>query len=90
MNGLLNHIKKEFHLFLMDYVQQFGKVISLKMGGATVVVLSDYKLIKKAFQSKDFTARPKIELMDLLLGGYGKSKSCLFWEFPVLHCKFPA
>lgn len=40
------------------------------MGGQTLVVLSDHKLIKKAFQSRDFTARPKTELTHLL-GGYG-------------------
>lgn len=72
--GMLYSIKKEFHLFLMDYVKLFGTVLSLKMGGETVVVLSDHKLIKKAFQSKDFTARPKIELFNTLLGGYGKFK----------------
>lgn len=69
--GMLFSIKKEFHLLLMDYVKCFGKVLSLKMGGQTLVVLSDHKLIKKAFQSRDFTARPKTELTHLL-GGYGK------------------
>ena len=65
-------IKKEFHLFLMDFIRDFGNVFSFKMGTQTIVVLSDHKTIKKAFQNKDFTARPKTELTDLL-GGYGKS-----------------
>jgi hypothetical protein len=69
--GVLFSIKKEFHLFLTDYTKIFGKVFSFKMGRETIVVLSDFKIIKKAFQSRDFTARPKTELTDLL-GGYGK------------------
>ena len=72
--GMLFSIKKEFHLFLTDYVKLFGKVFSMKMGNGTLVILSDHKLIKKAFQSRDFTARPKTELTNLF-GGYGKSKN---------------
>ena len=41
------------------------------MGVETIVVISDHKLIKKAFRSRDFTARPKSELTKLM-GGYGK------------------
>ena len=70
--GVMYSIKKEFHLFLMDFIRDFGNVFSFKMGTQTIVVLSDHKTIKKAFQNKDFTARPKTELTDLL-GGYGKS-----------------
>ncbi len=69
--GMLFSIKKEFHLLLMDYVKLFGSVLSFKMGSQTLVVLSDHKLIKKAFASRDFTARPKTELTNLF-GGYGK------------------
>ena len=71
--GMIGRIKKEFHLFLFDYVKQFGKLFSISMGNSTLVILSDHKLIKKAFQSKDFSARPKGELTKLF-GGYGKSK----------------
>ena len=70
--GILLFIKKEFHLTLYDYSRRFGKIISLKMGIETIVVLSDYKLIKKAFQTRDFVARPKTPLQ-ALLGGFGKS-----------------
>ena len=85
--GVLFSIKKEFHLFLLDHVRTFGKVLSFKMGSETIVVISDHKLIKKAFMSKDFTARPKTELTDLL-GGYGetlhniKKKSEYIFVFP--------
>ena len=75
--GILPFIKKEFHLTLYDYSRRFGKIISLKMGVETIVVLSDYKLIKKAFQTRDFVARPKTPLQSLL-GGYGKLiSSCM-------------
>ena len=70
--GMLYKINKEFHLFLTDYVKLFGKVFSLQMGNSTLVVLSDHKLIKKAFQSRDFSARPRTILTNLF-GGYGKS-----------------
>jgi len=68
--GMLYKINKEFHLFLTDYVKLFGKVFSLQMGNSTLVVLSDHKIIKKAFQSKDFSARPRTVLTNLF-GGYG-------------------
>ena len=68
--GIIPLIKKEFHLMLFDYSKIFGKILSFKMGRETIVVLSDYKTIKKAFQSRDFVARPKSELSSLL-GGYG-------------------
>ena len=74
--GMIGRIKKEFHLFLFDYVKQFGKIFSISMGNSTLVILSDHKLIKKAFQSKDFSARPKTELTSLF-GGYGKSKNVI-------------
>ena len=69
--GILPFIKKEFHLTLYDYSRQFGKILSLKMGVETIVVLSDYKLIKKAFQTRDFVARPKTPVQ-AFLGGFGK------------------
>jgi len=71
--GIIPLIKKEFHLLLFDYSKIFGKILSFKMGSETIVVLSDYKTIKKAFQSRDFVARPKSELSSLL-GGYGEQK----------------
>ena len=64
--GILPLIKKEFHLMLFDYSKVFGKIVSFKMGRETFVVLSDYNIINKAFQSRDFVARPKSELSQLL------------------------
>ena len=71
--GILPLIRKEFHLTLYDYSRRFGKIMSMKMGIENVVVLSDYKLIKKAFSTRDFVARPKTELQSLIKG-FGKYK----------------
>jgi hypothetical protein len=71
--GIIPFIKKEFHLMLFDFSKAFGDIVSFHMGCETVVVLSDYKTIKKAFQSKEFTFRPKNPLSQML-GGYGKFK----------------
>ena len=70
--GMLPFIKKEFHLTLFDHSKKHGKLMSCQMGVETCIVLSDHKLIKKAFQTRDFTARPKTAVQ-ALLGGYGKS-----------------
>ena len=69
--GMIHSIKKEFHLFLDDQRQKYGNLYSFKMGGETMVVLSDTELIKKAFGSKDFVCKPKSELSSVL-NGYGK------------------
>ena len=70
--GILPLIKKEFHLVLYEYSKRYESgIISMKMGIENVVVLSDYKLIKKAFSSRNFVARPKTELQKLI-NGFGK------------------
>ena len=66
-------IKKEFHLELTDYVNKYADdegIVCLKMGSKTIVVLSNHEVIKEAFWTHDFSARPKGELN--LLDGYGK------------------
>ena len=69
--GVLQSIKKEFHLFIHDLTKVYGKIVSFKMGQETIVVLSDPKVIKEAFKKKEFSYRPKSELSNLL-NGYGK------------------
>ena len=70
--GMIPFIKKEFHLLLFDFAKTYGSIFSFKMGQETLVVLSDQKLIRKAFRSRDFVSRPKSELSSLL-NGYGES-----------------
>merc|ERR1711988_783967 len=66
--GMIFTIKKGFHEYLTDYTKEFGKIFSIRMGSSDLVVLSDSRLIKKAFSSRDFTARPKTELQHLIDG----------------------
>merc|ERR1712223_458768 len=68
--GMIFTIKKNFHEYLTDYANQYGKIFSIQMGSSTLVVLSDPRIIKKAFSSRDFTARPRTEL-NHLTGGLG-------------------
>jgi hypothetical protein len=75
--GITPKINKEFHLWLHDLAQKFGRVMSVQMGNQTIVVLSKYEDIKKAFCSRDFVSRPRSELSSLL-GGYGKERTYYF------------
>ncbi len=79
--GYLPWIKDAFPVATWKLTNAYGKICSFMMGQATVVVLSDYKLIKKAFSKGQFTARPRLEIFQLL-GGYGTAiyemcKKCL-------------
>ena len=78
--GMIFTIKKNFHEYLTDYANQYGKIFSIQMGSSTLVVLSDPRIIKKAFSSRDFTARPRTEL-NHLTGGLGKSNFLHFKSF---------
>ena len=72
--GMIPMIKKDFHLFLCDLKKKYSDengILSLKMGTETFVVLTDWKVIREAFQSDHFIARPRSELSSLL-NGYGK------------------
>ncbi len=69
--GMVPYIKKEFHLFMDDYAKQFGKIYTFKMGQQQMLVLSDYKMIKRVFQNKEFANRPRSELLTIIKG-YGK------------------
>jgi 26-hydroxylase len=69
--GMLPFIDKEFHLYLFDLCKTFtGGILSFRMGGQLVVVLSDANLIKKAFARPEFSARP-VTTFTSILGGYG-------------------
>ena len=71
--GIMPYIKTHFHLFLTDLSKQYGKVFTICMGMQKMVVLADHEAIKRAFQRKDLTHRPKSELLSIL-GGYGKKR----------------
>lgn len=69
--GMLPFINKVFHLYLFDMCKTFtGGILSFRMGGQVVVVLSDAKIIKKAFAKPEYSARPR-STFSAILGGYG-------------------
>lgn len=76
--GHLFHLKNsQFHLELFDLSKLYGRLMSINMGMETMVVLSDHKLIKKAFQSKFVNSRPR-NVFSSLIEGYGKNSPSIF------------
>ncbi|KAG8288514.1 hypothetical protein J6590_016639 [Homalodisca vitripennis] len=68
--GYLPFFRGDTHLHYMELAKRYGPVFSLRLGNQTVVVLSDYKMIREAFRKEEFTGRPQSEFTDIL-GGYG-------------------
>lgn len=86
--GSLANFKKAFHLQMFEFAQQFGALVSVKMGSQLIVTINDVKLLKKIFARSEFTARPKSAL-DSIVEGYGKLNSS-FKAFPFHLPPFPA
>lgn len=57
-----------------ELARRYGPICSFTQRGNTVILLSDHKLIKTAFDMKQITGRPNDGYMDII-GGYGKSLS---------------
>ena len=74
--GYLPFLKRDLHLHFKDLTRKYGPVFSIQLGSQLYVVLSDYKIIRKAFSSKEFTGRPKNGFTSIL-DGYGKC-ICVF------------
>lgn len=69
--GMIPFINKELHLYLFEKCKKYtGGILSLRMGGQVVIVLSDPKIIKKAFARHEYSARPQTTF-STILGGYG-------------------
>lgn len=54
-----------------ELARRYGPICSFTQRGNTVILLSDHKLIKTAFDMKQITGRPKDGYMDII-GGYGE------------------
>lgn len=54
-----------------ELARRYGPICSFTQRGNTVILLSDHKLIKTAFDMKQITGRPNDGYMDII-GGYGK------------------
>lgn len=68
--GSLFQLDKLFHLKMLDYAGQYGRLVSVRLGSQLLVLVNDEKLLKKMFGRSEFTARPKSAL-DCIVEGYG-------------------
>lgn len=68
-----------------ELARQYGPVCSFTQRGTTVVLLSDHKLIKTAFDMKSVTGRPNDGYMDII-GGYG---GFFFLDFSLISLTLP-
>lgn len=59
------------YLTYNELARKYGPICSLSQRGDTVILLSDHKLIKTAFDMKQITGRPNDGYMDII-GGYGE------------------
>ncbi|XP_029177916.1 cytochrome P450 18a1 [Nylanderia fulva] len=62
--------KQPLHLQYCKLAKQYGSICSFKLGHKLIVILSDFKIIKKTFGSDEFSGRPHTRFSDIL-GGYG-------------------
>ncbi|XP_077535558.1 cytochrome P450 18a1 [Haemaphysalis longicornis] len=68
--GFLPFLGKEFHRTLQGLAATYGPVYQIFLGSKRVVVISDPKLVRRAFSQAAFSGRPDTELTKLLQG-YG-------------------
>ncbi|XP_029723477.2 cytochrome P450 18a1 [Aedes albopictus] len=68
--GYLTFIGHEKHTQYMKLARKYGSLFSAKLGAQLTVVISDYKIIREAFKTEDFTGRPHSPLLKTL-GGFG-------------------
>lgn len=69
--GFLPYLTGAPHLQFLGLSKIYGSIFSARFGSHLVVVLSDYKLIRRAFCQEVFSARPENEIT-ALMEGYGK------------------
>ncbi|GBM10395.1 Cytochrome P450 18a1 [Araneus ventricosus] len=68
--GYLMFLKRSSHLKLTKLGKKFGSVYQIFLGSKRVVVVSDPKLVRKAFKQSIFSGRPDTSLTRLM-EGYG-------------------
>ncbi|XP_029844575.2 cytochrome P450 18a1 [Ixodes scapularis] len=68
--GFLPFLGKDFHRTLQTLAAVYGPVYQIFLGSKRVVVISDHKLVRRAFSQAAFSGRPDTELTKLLQG-YG-------------------
>ncbi|ETN60006.1 cytochrome P450 [Anopheles darlingi] len=68
--GYLTFIGHEKHTQYMKLAKKYGSLFSAKLGAQLTVVISDYKIIREAFKTEEFTGRPHSPLLKTI-GGFG-------------------
>lgn len=69
--GYLTFIGHEKHTQYMKLAKKYGSLFSAKLGAQLTVVISDYKIIREAFKTEEFTGRPHSPLLKTI-GGFGE------------------
>ena len=55
----------------MNYlIEKYGAIFKLRLGSVDTVVITDYQLIKKAFQSQELSYRPNFFYLELASQGF--------------------
>lgn len=60
--------KEEPQFVFERWARQYGKIMTLELGGQTAVVLNDLDLIKSCYQSDTFNGRPKLSTFEIAFG----------------------
>lgn len=68
---LCSIINENVHDKYLELSKKYGKIFSVKLGQKNVVIISDPRMIKEAFNKEEFSGRPSNEFYKLL-GGYGE------------------
>lgn len=69
--GHLPYINQASPYALMDYyTQKYGPIFQIQMGSFNAVVLTDYHLIKQAFNHPDMTLRPTTYGQEIFSSGF--------------------
>ncbi|XP_065200767.1 cytochrome P450 18a1-like [Planococcus citri] len=67
---LCSIINENVHDKYFELSKKYGKIFSVKLGQKNVVIISDPRMLKEAFNKEEFNGRPSNEFYKLL-GGYG-------------------
>ncbi len=54
---------------MKQMIDKYGPIFKLKLGYWDAIMITDYQLMKKAFQNPDFSFRPRIYLFELVSHG---------------------
>ena len=69
------YLAPDSHYSTMKYLtEKYGPVFKLRLGSVDTVVITDYHLIKKAFQSQELTYRPNLFYLEFASQGFHGSR----------------